>query len=99
MVETPMSFNLPNNTTVEQHGTRMVSILSTRHEHSNFTVVLGCMADGMKLPSVIIFKLAHVLREEFPDGVIIHANKEGWMNEKELTIFIYNRCDITRIIG
>src|SRR4051812_21247549 len=56
MDETPMSFNLPNNTTVEQSGARTVSILSTGHERSNFTVVLSCMADGTKLPPVIIFK-------------------------------------------
>ena len=77
MDETPMAFNLPNNTTVEQHGTRTVSILSTGHEHSNFTVVLTCMSDGTKLPPVIIFKLANILREEFSDGVIIHINKKG----------------------
>jgi transposase-like protein len=32
MNETPLSFNLPNNTTVEQCGTKTVSILSTGHE-------------------------------------------------------------------
>ena len=58
--ETPVSFNLPNNTTVEQHNTKTVSILSTGHEHSSFTVVLSCMADGTKLPPVIIFKLVNV---------------------------------------
>ena len=51
------------------------------------------MADGTKLPPVnpvIIFKLVHVPREEFPDGVIIHTNKEGWMNEKEIFWWIEN---------
>jgi len=90
MDKTPMSFNLPNNTTVEQCGTRTVSILSTGHERSNFTVMLGCMADGTKLPLVIIFKLVNISREEFPDGVIIRANKEGWMNEKEMFWWIEN---------
>src|SRR4051794_18666919 len=60
MDETPLSFNLPNNTTVEHRGTKTVSILSTGHEHANFTVVLACMADGTKLPPVIIFKLAKI---------------------------------------
>ncbi|GES92590.1 pogo transposable element with KRAB domain [Rhizophagus clarus] len=81
MDETPMSFNLSNNTTVEQRGTRTILILSTRHERFNFTVVLACTADGTKLPPVIIFKLVNVLYEEFFDGVIIRANKDGWMNE------------------
>jgi len=90
MDETPMAFNLPSNTTVEQRGTKIVSILSTGHEHANFTVVLACMADGTKLPPVIIFKLVNVLREEFPDRVIIRANKKGWMNENEMTWWVEN---------
>src|ERR1044072_3673283 len=60
MNEMPVSFNLPNNTTVKQRNTKTVSILSTGHEHSSFTVVLSCMADGTKLPPVIIFKLVNV---------------------------------------
>jgi hypothetical protein len=90
MDETPLSFNLPNSTTIEQRGTKTVSILSTGHERSNFTVVLGCLADGTKLPPVIIFKLVNVPREEFPDGVIIRANAKGWMNEDEMSWWVEN---------
>ena len=70
MDETPLAFDLPSNTTIEQAGTKTASILSTRHDHSNFTV--------------IIFKLKKIPREEFPDGVIIRANPEGWMSENEM---------------
>ena len=42
------------------------------------------MADGTKLPPVIIFKLKNVPKGVFPDGVIIRANSEGWMNESEM---------------
>jgi len=90
MDETPLSFNLPNSTTIEQRDTKTVSILSTGHERSNFTVVLGCLADGTKLPPVIIFKLVNVPREEFPDGVIIRANAKGWMNEDEMSWWVEN---------
>ncbi|GES91790.1 pogo transposable element with KRAB domain [Rhizophagus clarus] len=90
MDETPMAFNLPSNNTIEQSGTKTVSILSTGHERSNFTVVLACMADGTKLPPVIIFKLKNIPREVFPDGVIIRTNPEGWMNENEMTWWIEN---------
>ena len=86
----PMSFNLPSNTTVEQSGSKTVSILSTGHERSNFTVVLACLADGTKLPSVIIFKLKKIPREEFPEGVVIRANSQGWMNEEEMIWWIEN---------
>ena len=60
-----------------------VSILSTGHERSNFTIVLACLADGTKLPPVIIFKLVNVPQEEFPNEVIIRANAKGWINENE----------------
>src|SRR5215216_1536089 len=90
MDETPMSFNLPSNTTVEQSGSKTVSILSTGHERSNFTVVLACLADGTKLPPVIIFKLKKIPREEFPEGVVIRANSQGWMNEEEMIWWIEN---------
>ncbi|GES93238.1 pogo transposable element with KRAB domain [Rhizophagus clarus] len=76
MDETLMAFNLPSNNTIEQSGTKTISILSTGHERSNFTVVLACMADGTKLPPVIIFKLKNIPREVFPDGVIIRTNPE-----------------------
>ena len=85
MDEMPLSFNLSNSITIEQRDIKTVSILSTGYEKSNFTVVLACLADGMKLPPVIIFKLVNVPRKEFPDGVIIRANAKGWMNEDEMS--------------
>src|SRR6185437_2212223 len=50
MDETPLSLNLPNSTTIKQRGTKTVSILSTGHERSNFTVVLAYLANRTKLP-------------------------------------------------
>ena len=86
----PVSFNLPNNTTVKQRNTKTVSILSTRHEHSSFTIVLSCMADGTKLPPIIIFKLVNIPREEFSDDIIVCANPKGWMNENEMFWWVEN---------
>ena len=48
------------------------------------------MADGIKLPPVIIFKLKKIPREEFPDSVIIRANPKGWMNESEMLWWVEN---------
>lgn len=90
MDETPLSFNLPSNTTVEERGKRTVSILTTGHEHTNFTVTLTCLADGTKLPPLIVFKLKNVPRENFPDGVYVRANKTGWMDEKEMIWWMEN---------
>ena len=75
---------------IEQRDTKTVSILSTGHERSNFTIVLACLADGTKLPPVIIFKLVNVPQEEFSDGVIIRTNAKGWMNKDEMSWWIEN---------
>ncbi|CAB4399489.1 unnamed protein product [Rhizophagus irregularis] len=90
MGETPVSFDLPSNTTIDELGTRSVSIRITGHEKANFTVVLTCMADGTKLPPLIIFKLKNVPRGNFPPEVIIRANQKGWMNENEMLYWIEN---------
>ncbi len=60
MDETPMTFDLSNNTTIDEIGTRSVSIYITGHEKTNFTVVLTCMADRTKLPPLVIFKLKKI---------------------------------------
>ena len=60
MDETPLAFDLPNPTTIDKRGARTISLRTTGNERKNFTVVLGCMADGTKLPPVCIFKLKKI---------------------------------------
>ncbi|CAG8643491.1 5976_t:CDS:1, partial [Diversispora eburnea] len=43
--ETLLTFDMPSNITVEETGSRTVSIHTTGHKKLNFTVVLSCMAD------------------------------------------------------
>ncbi|CAG8602270.1 6251_t:CDS:2, partial [Diversispora eburnea] len=74
MDETPLSFDISSNTTIEETNASTVSIRTTGHEKSNFTVVLSCMADSTKLPPLIIFKLVNVPIQNFPSGVMICAN-------------------------
>ena len=88
MDETPMWFDLPSNNTIDHKGAKTITIRTTGHEHSSFTVVLACMADGSKLPAVCIFKLKNVPKEKFPDGIHIRANEKGWMNEQEMLWWI-----------
>jgi len=88
MDETPLTFDMPSTTTIEEIGSRTVSIRTCGHEKSNFTVVLACMANGTKLPPMIIFKLKKIPRLDFPTGVIIRTNKEGWMNAEEMLYWI-----------
>ena len=88
MDETPMFFDLPSNTTIDHKGTKTVTIRTTGHERSSFTVVLACMADGSKLPAVCIFKLKNLPKEKFPHGIHIRVNEKGWMNEHEMLWWI-----------
>ncbi|CAG8433156.1 9557_t:CDS:2 [Diversispora eburnea] len=90
MDETPLSFDIPSNMTVEETGASTVSIRKTGHEKSNFTVVLSCMEDGTKLPPLIIFKLVNVPFQIFPSGVVIRADREGYMNSDEMIWWIEN---------
>lgn len=83
MDETPMWFDLPSNTTIHKKGEKTISIRTTGYERTSFTVVLGCMADGTKLPPVCIFKLKNIPKEKFPIGIHIRANEKGWVNETE----------------
>src|SRR3954451_10038643 len=53
MDETPVAFDLPNSYTLEKYYSNTISIKTTKYERSTFTVVLGCMADGSKLPPVV----------------------------------------------
>jgi len=90
MDETPLTIDLPGNLTIDECGTRTVNIRTTGHERSHFTVVLACMADGTKLPPLIIFKLKNVPRISFPSNVFVRANPSGWMNEIEMVWWIEN---------
>jgi hypothetical protein len=90
MDETPLWFDLPINTTINQKGAKTVSIRTTGHERSSFTVILACMADGTKLPAVCIFKLKNIPKENFPRGIYIRVNEKGWVNEQEMLWWIEN---------
>ena len=84
MDETPVTFDLPSNTTLDQRGTSTVTIRTTGHEKTYFTVVLSCLADGTKLPATCIFKLKNIPKEQFPQGINIRMNKKGWINENKM---------------
>jgi len=54
--QTPLTFDLPYERTVAQKGVSTVSIRTTGHEKSHFSVMLTCTADGRKLVPYVIFK-------------------------------------------
>jgi len=90
MDETPLSFDMPSPVTIEKRGSKTVGIKTTGHERTNFTVILGCLADGTKLPAMCIFKLKTIPRDVFPLNVIIRVNEKGWCNEHEMHYWINN---------
>lgn len=56
MDEMPVWFDMPSARTVATRGEKTVTISTTGHEKSCFTVVLSCLADGTKLKPMVIFK-------------------------------------------
>ena len=91
MDETPMTFDLPGNQTVDTVGSKTIMIKTTGHEKTHFTVVLACMADGTKLKPVIIFKRKTLPKgAKFPSGVIVQAHPKGWMDEQGTQSWISN---------
>ena len=79
-----MIFNLSNNITVDEMGAKTISIYIIGHKKTNFTVVLTYIADGTKLPLIVIFKLKKIFKENFSLEVIVRANPTGWMNKNEM---------------
>ncbi len=63
MDKTPVTFDLPSNTILNQCGTSTVSIHTTGYEKTHFTIILSCLADRTKLPATCIFKLKNISRE------------------------------------
>ena len=86
MDETPMTFDLPGNRTVNAVGEKTIMVKTTGHEKTHFTVVLSCMADGTRLKPVVIFKRKTLPKgAKFPHGVVVKAHPKGWMDEKGTT--------------
>ncbi|CAG8447994.1 9949_t:CDS:2 [Diversispora eburnea] len=56
MDETPIFFDMVGNTTIEVKGSKTVEIRSTENNKNRFTCVLTVLADGTKLPPMVIFK-------------------------------------------
>ena len=88
MDETPVWFDMPSARTVNPRGEKNVSITTTGHEKSRFTVVLSCLADGTKLKPMIIFKRKTQPKEKFPPGVVVHHHPKGWMDEDGMKLWI-----------
>lgn len=80
MDEVPMSFDAPMTRTVTKKGDKTVTITTTGHERTHFTVALACTASGRKLKPLIIFKRKTMPKESLPSGVEVICNQKGKFN-------------------
>lgn len=88
MDETPVWFDMPSARTVNTRGEKTVTVATTGHEKSRFTVVLSCLADGTKLKPMIIFKRKTQPKDKFPPGVVVHHHPKGWMDADGIKLWI-----------
>ena len=56
MDETPVWLDMPGAKTVHNRGEKTILVKTTGHEKSRFTVVLACLANGVRLKPMVIFK-------------------------------------------
>ncbi|KAL1437292.1 hypothetical protein MTO96_001358 [Rhipicephalus appendiculatus] len=76
MDEVPLTFDILVGRTVTEKGEKTVTLRTTGHERSHFTVVRACCTDRTKLPPMVIFKRKTMPKESFPPGTVIETNKK-----------------------
>ena len=80
--QTPLTFDMPANSTVDSKGTKSVSLITTGHEKDRFTVMLACLGDGTKLPPMWCLSEKLCQKIWCCHGVSMFALKPkgGWTN-------------------
>ena len=80
--QTPLTFDLPADTTITHKGASTVTIKTTGNEKNRFTVMLACTADGGKLPPYVVFKRKTMPRLNFPKGIVVQVHPNGWFDDR-----------------
>ena len=88
MDETPLTFDMPPNRTVNNTGEKTIKIRTTGNEKNRVTVVLACCGDGTKLKLMIIFKRKTIPKINNKHGVIVSAQQKGWMDSEQMKVWI-----------
>lgn len=89
MDETPLWVDMPGNYTMETVGTKSVMLKSTGHEKSRFTVMLAALADGTKLPPLVLFK--GVRRpQQIPTNIHVLMTPKAYANEEVVLHWLRN---------
>ena len=71
--------------TFEESGAKTVQIRITGNEKNRFTCVLTVLADGIKLPLIIIFK-GKQIPKNLPSRIIVLMHSKKWIDESEMKI-------------
>jgi hypothetical protein len=72
---------MPSLTTVEERGSKSVSIKTTGNDKTRITCMLCITADGRKLPPYVVFKRKTLPKDKFPPGIYVRAQEKGWITE------------------
>jgi len=80
--ETPIFFDMVGTMTVDYRGAKTVHMRTTGNDKNRFTCVLAILADGTKLPPMVIFKGKRLPKGDYPPDVVVRINKDGWMTER-----------------
>lgn len=88
MDETPLTFDMPPNCTINNMGEKTIKIRPTGNEKNQVTVVLACCRDGSKIEPMVIFKKKNVPKINNQHGVIVSAQQQGWMDSEQMKVWI-----------
>ncbi|CAI7877902.1 unnamed protein product, partial [Closterium sp. NIES-54] len=72
---------MPAERTIEHRGARSVPIRTAGYQKTRLTVMLACTASGEKLRPWVWFKMKNVLNCEIPEGIVVQAQDNGWMDD------------------
>ena len=89
MDETPVWVDMPGEYTLELKGTRSVTMKTTGYEKSRITVMLAAMADGTKLPPMVLFKGVRPPKE-IPLGIHIKMTPKATSNTEVMQHWLHN---------
>ena len=81
MDETPVYLDMPGTKTIDNIGEKTIALKTTGHEKQRVTVMLAGLADGTKLPPVVILKGVRLPRE-IPSGIVVEMAPKSWATEQ-----------------
>jgi hypothetical protein len=65
---------------VDIEGAKLIMIETSGHKKTHYAIVLACCADGLKLPSLLIFKKT-MHSDNISQGIFIYFLAKGWMDK------------------